>query len=189
MPEPDFITIFVKRLNRTGLPYMITGAVACVIYGEPRLTHDVDLVLEVKSRTIEKIGEAFPLDGFYCPPVENLMIEAKRPLRGHFNLIHHETGLRADIYTVGEDPLHQWAMAHRRSLEISGEEVWVAPPEYVILRKLEFFREGGSDKHLKDIVGVLELSLDELDMDWLRQKVQEYGLTREWERALTSICP
>jgi hypothetical protein len=186
MPELDLITIFIRRLNRTAIPYMITGSVACVIYGEPRLTHDVDLVLEVTAKTVAKITEAFPFDGFYRPPLENLVIEAKRPLRGHFNLIHHETGLRADIYTVGKDPLHHWAMAHRRSLEISGEQVWLAPPEYVILRKLEFYREGGSDKHLKDIIGVLDLSPDELDMDWLRQKVQDYGLTREWEKAQIS---
>ncbi len=62
----DFITIFVTRLNRTGMRYMITGSVACIIYGEPRLTNDVDLVLEVGSKSVEKITAAFPLDLFYC---------------------------------------------------------------------------------------------------------------------------
>lgn len=183
MSELDIITIFVTRLNRTGIRYMITGSVACVIYGEPRMTHDVDLVLEAGSKTVEKIVEAFPLDAFYCPPLESLMIEAARSLRGHFNLVHHETGLRADVYTVGRDPLHHWAMANRKSFEIQGERVWLAPPEYVILRKLEFYREGGSDKHLGDIGGILEMSSDHLDMDWLQGKIHDYGLTREWQKA------
>ena len=92
MPELDFISIFVARLNRTGIRYMLTGSVACIIYGQPRMTNDVDLVLEVRSRSVEKIAEAFPLDAFYCPPLENLMIEAAAPW-GHFNLVHHKTGL------------------------------------------------------------------------------------------------
>ncbi len=185
MPEPDFITVFVSLLNRTGIRYMITGSVACVVYGEPRLTHDVDLVLEVSAgAAVKKILEAFPLDEFYCPPFESLMIEAKRPLRGHFNLIHHETGLKADIYTVGQDPLHHWAMANRKSFQISGEQVWLAPPEYVILRKLQFYREGGSDKHLQDISGILEMLPEELNLEWLGQKIADYGLTGEWEKAL-----
>jgi hypothetical protein len=187
MPEIDFITIFVSRLNLTGIRYMITGAVACIIYGEPRMTHDLDVVLEVGSNNVEKIASAFPPDAFYRPPVETLIIEAGRPLRGHFNLIHHETGLRADVYTTGEDPLHLWAMSNRKSFEIQGERVWLAPPEYVILRKLEFYREGSSDKHLGDIAGILEISSDNLNTDWLQGKIHDYGLTREWQEAKEKI--
>ena len=144
--------------------------------------HDSTCV-EVVPRVIGKIAEAFPFDHFYCPPLESLIIESGRPLRGHFNLIHHETGLRADIYTVGEDPLHHWAMANRRAFEIEGERVWLAPPEYVILRKLQFYREGGSDKHLRDIAGILEMLSDSLDNDWLLKNVHDYGLAGEWKKA------
>jgi len=183
MPALDFITIFVARLNRTGIRYMITGSVACIVYGEPRMTHDVDLVLEVGPRSVEKLMETFPLDVFYCPPRESLVIEAERPLRGHFNLVHYETGLRADVYTAGEDPLHRWAMENRKSFEIQEERVWLAPPEYVILRKLEFYREGESDKHLRDIAGILEMSFDDLNMDWLQEKIRDRGLTAQWQKA------
>lgn len=185
MPEPDFISIFVSRLNRTGIRYMITGSVACIIYGEPRMTHDIDLVLEVGLRNAEKVERAFPLEDFYCPPLETLIVEARRPIRGHFNLIHHETGFRADVYTIGEDPLHHWAMANRRSFELQGEQVWLAPPEYVILRKLEFYREGGSDKHIRDIAGILEMSSDDLNKDWLHEKIRGYSLITEWETLKT----
>ena len=183
MQELDFISIFVSRLNRTGIRYMITGSVACIIYGEPRMTHDIDFVLEVGSKNAAKIEQAFPLDVFYCPPLETLVVEARRPIRGHFNLIHHETGFRADVYTVGEDPLHHWAMAKRKSFDIQGEKVWLAPPEYVILRKLEFYREGGSDKHIRDIAGVLEMSSHDLNTDWLQERIRSYGLLKEWEKA------
>jgi hypothetical protein len=49
MPEHDLFRIFVSRLNKLSIPYMITGAVASIIYGEPRLTNDIDLVINMKS--------------------------------------------------------------------------------------------------------------------------------------------
>jgi hypothetical protein len=182
MPEANLFKIFVSRLNKLDIRYMVTGAIAGIIYGEPRVTHDIDLVAELSDENAEKIVEAFTIEEFYCPPVEIIRLEAKRPLRGHFNLIHHETGFKADIYLLGEDELHHWAMSKRKRLEMEGEPIWLAPPEYVILRKLEYFREGGSDKHLKDIVSMMEISSDQISFGQLAEKIQTYGLQKEWEK-------
>ena len=162
---------------------MITGAVASIIYGEPRLTHDVDLVLEMTEENTKNIVEAFPLDEFYCPPVDVIRLEIRRSLRGHFNLIHHETGFKADIYISGEDELHRWALAKRRRIKIEEETIWVAPPEYVILRKLEYYQEGRSEKHLRDIAGILEVSEEQVDLKELEGKIGEFALEEEWEKA------
>jgi hypothetical protein len=77
---------------------MITGAVASIIYGEPRLTNDIDLVINMKPDDVETFADAFPIEDFYCPPPEVIKLEIGRSQRGHFNLIHHETGFKADIY-------------------------------------------------------------------------------------------
>jgi hypothetical protein len=74
MPEPDFLEIFLTRLNEAGIPYIITGAFASAIYGEPRLTHDIDLVIEITDETLAKIVGAFPLEQFYCPPIEVIKV-------------------------------------------------------------------------------------------------------------------
>lgn len=182
MLEPNLFLIFVNRLNASGMRYMITGAVASIVYGEPRLTHDIDLVLELDDASAQKLVEVFPLEEFYCPPLEILKIEAKRPLRGHFNLIHHETGFKADVYIVGEDRLHHWGMSSRRQFKIRDELIWFAPPEYVILRKLEFFREGGSEKHLNDISSMIELSSDQINYEELQNRIKEGALEKEWQR-------
>ena len=181
MPEPNLFLIFVSRLNASGMRYMVTGAVASIIYGEPRLTHDIDLVLELDDESAQKIVEAFPLDEFYCPPIEILKIEVKRPLRGHFNLIHHKTGFKADVYIVGQDELHHWAMSSRRKFDVRGELIWLAPPEYVILRKLEYFREGGSEKHLNDIASMIEMSSEQINFEELQNKIKENALEKEWQ--------
>lgn len=102
--------------------------------------------------------------------------------RGHFHLIHHATGFKADIYLAGHDPLHTWGLARRRRIELSGEIIPVAPPEYVIVRKLEYFREGGSEKHLRDIRGMLELSREQIDWLALQDWIQQRNLQPEWQR-------
>ncbi len=78
-----------------------------------------------------------------------IRVALRRKPYGHFNLIHPKTGLKADVYTNPEDALHAWAFGKIRRVSLpSGFSFCLAPPEYVILRKLEYFREGGSEKHL-----------------------------------------
>lgn len=96
-------------------------------------------------------------------------------------MIHKETGYKADCYPIGRDPLHRWAMARRRRIVMFGEPVMLAPPEYVIVRKLEFFREGGSEKHLRDIQGMLDVSGDLIAHADLESLIAERGLGAEWE--------
>ena len=162
---------------------MITGAAASIIYGEPRLTNDIDLVIDLKPGDVEKFTEAFPIEEFYCPPPEVIKLEISRPLRGHFNLIHHETGFKADIYASGKDELHRWGLKNRNRVDVENNEFWLAPVEYVILRKLEYFREGGSEKHMRDIAGILALSSDQIDLKVLEEKIKERLLEKEWNTA------
>jgi hypothetical protein len=183
MPEHNLFQIFISRLNTLGIRYMVTGAVASIIYGEPRLTHDIDLVVELGSEKAEEVVKAFPSDEFYCPPVEIIKLEAERRLHGHFNIIHHETGFKADMYILGQDQLHQWAMSTLKSIEFEGEQVWLAPPEYVILRKLEYYREGGSEKHLRDIAGMVKIASDQINFQELTAKIKQYALLKQWKKA------
>ena len=183
MPEPSAYAPFVARLEALGVPYMVTGSTAGIVYGEPRMTHDIDVVVKLAMRDVPAFVAAFPLEEFYCPPEDVLAIEVRRGARGHCNLIHHETGFKADVY-LAFDELHRWALSHRRAIELDGMTMQVAPPEYVILRKLEYFREGSSEKHLRDIRSILAVSGAGLDRALLEQKVDELGLRPQWQRAL-----
>ena len=183
MPQRNLLEIFAGPLNKLEIPYVVTGATASIIYGEPRLTNDLDLVVLLKVEDIADFAAAFPPTEFYCPPPEVLKIEIRRPHRGHFNLIHHVSGTKADIYLAGEDELHRWALSQRKQIAIESEQVWVAPPEYVMIRKLQYYREGGSEKHLKDIAGMVALSSDQIDYPLLEEWVRRYSLEKEWRKA------
>jgi len=183
MGEPNLFQIFINRLNKLGVRYMVTGAVAAIVYGEPRLTHDIDLVIALKTEDIEKVLESFSPKEFYCPPQENINLEIKRASRGHFNIIHSETGFKADCYLMGQDELHHWGMLNRKEFIVEGEPIWVAPPEYVILRKLEYYKEGKSQKHLMDIANMLRVSSHQIDFPQLQDKIRSCSLEREWIEA------
>jgi hypothetical protein len=130
---------------------MATGSIASMSYGEYRVTNDVDDILDLSERDIKKLVAAFPLAEFYCPPEDVIRTEAAREEHGHFNLIHHRTGFKADVYIAGKDALTSWALRQRQLVKLEESLIWLAPPEYVIIGKLEFYREAGSEKHLRDI--------------------------------------
>jgi hypothetical protein len=181
-PTSEPILLFARRLNALGLPYMVTGGVAALLYGEPRLTLDVDVVMVLPRDEISRLAQAFPADDFYCPPLEVLAAEAARPQRGHFNLIHHHTAARADVYLASEDALDRWAFERVRTLDVEGETVRVAPPEYVIVRKLEYYREGGSEKHVRDVRAMLRVSAGDVDTAAVTQWAAQRGLGEIWTR-------
>jgi len=182
MLEANLFMILLEPLNKCNIQYMVTGSVAAMIYGEPRITHDIDLVLQLHAEDISDFISVFGDEEFYCPPRETIETEIARETRGHFNIIHHKTGFKGDIYPVGNDNLHKWAMGRRQKVKVETSDIWLAPPEYVIVRKLEYYKEGGNSKHLHDIKRILEISGDTIDTAELKQKIADYNLSEEWKK-------
>ena len=187
MPEIDenVFLVFTRRLNALGVRYMVTGSVASIAYGQARLTHDVDIVVDIFREHVDRLGAVFPQEEFYLPPPEVIQIEANRAQRGHFNLIHHETGFKADIYPCGRDGLSMWGLQNTRKIVVEDTDVWFAPPEYVILRKLEYYREGGSEKHLRDIEGILAISGDSVDTGSIDSRAETLGVGKDWKEVIS----
>lgn len=184
MPEPDLIDLFIAPLELAGVnTYMVSGSIAAIQYGEPRATLDVDVAVLIGRKQLAGMALIFPDPDYYCPPVDVLEIEVARPSRGHFNVIHSGTGLKADFYPSKNHPYFTWAMQNRKRWTIRNQAIWFAPPEYVLLWKLEFFREGGGEKHLRDIRGMLEVSGSDIDRGMIEQAVQELGLQAAWKSA------
>lgn len=179
MPGPEEIT---SRLEKAGIDYCIVGGLASIAYGRPRLTLDADLVVAINPDQVESFIGAFPADDFYLPPAEVLQTELQRESRGHFNIIHQHSALRADCYLPGRSELVRWELAHRQRLSLGLGEAWFAPPESVIIHKLVFYREGGSEKHLEDIRGMLIGTA--VDHKIITKWVDQLGLAESWSATL-----
>jgi hypothetical protein len=172
------LAIFAPRLNAAGVPWMAVGSIASNAYGEARMTLDVDVVVVMPPEAAGRFAAVFPEESFYCPPVEVIRAEAERSHRGHFNVIDNDTMFKADVYLATGDALEKWAFRHRRQLAVDGVPVWLAPPEYVIVQKLEFLREGGSEKHIRDIRGMTAVT--DIDRAVVEQEIARRGLRQQW---------
>ncbi|HEY3901197.1 MAG TPA: hypothetical protein VGM54_21480 [Chthoniobacter sp.] len=178
MPEIELPWVFTEPLDRAEIGYMVVGAFATMAFGVYRTTTDLDLVISLTPGDVRKFESTFPEADYYRPPRETLIEESRRTARGHFNLVHQATQERADCYLAGTDPLQHWGLKNRRAIELRGRRVWVAPPELVILKKLEFYREGESMKHVRDIRSVLEIV--QIDRVMLEQQIERLGLREQW---------
>ena len=183
MQEAKLALLFLRPLEELRVEYMVTGSVAAIVYGEPRLTHDLDLVIDLHAAQVSALRKAFSSDDFYGPTQDLILFEASREQRGHINLIHTPTGFKADLYFRGRDPLHVWGLERARTLQFFGLPIRVAPLEYVIVRKLEFYREGKSEKHLRDIRLMTKLSGSTIDHAQLGRFIEERGLQECWNNA------
>ena len=181
MGQSELILQFVRRFNQAGIRYMVGGSVAAMFYGRPRFTHDVDCVAFLNDADIRRLSEIFPSSEFYLPPTEVIVAASARERHGSFNIIHMDSTFKADVYLTGRDDFNAWAFRRRNAVQFEGETLVLAPVEYVIVRKLEFFCEGGSEKHLKDIQGILEVSGDRLDRAALNEWVTRQGVEAQWK--------
>jgi len=188
MLQTDLFFLFTSPLDTLGIVYMVGGSVASMVYGEPRLTNDIDLVIDLSATQPAILASAFPDTDFYCPPEEVILLESRRLQRGHFNIIHHETGYKADCYMRGKDSLQDWGLENRSWIDFPEERgIWVAPPEYVILRKLEYFQESGSDKHIQDICGMLNASSEIIKRDLLDGWLAKLHLETAWQTVIKEL--
>ena len=167
----------IERLERSQIAYMVVGSIASLVYGEPRLTKDLDLVLALHPRDLLKLEQLFAGEDYYCPPIEVMTDELLR--QGQCNLIHPASGLKVDLIFRKNSEHSLEEFDRRRSILLwEGLVAQVASPEDVILKKLDYFREGQSQKHLQDIRGILALT--PVDEVYLRGGVTRLGLAKEW---------
>jgi hypothetical protein len=183
MTDASLISLFVRPLNQLHLPYMVTGGVASVVYGEPRFTRDIDLVIALRPGDAARFSELWAPGAFYVPPVEVIAAESARPAHGHFNVVHHDTAMRADIYLPGSDALNAWAFAHVVTRQVGQDEIRLAPIEAVILSKLRYYQAGRSDRHLRDIHQMLRVSGDLVNRPELERWAARLGVEAEWRQA------
>ena len=182
MSLPSIMTVFqdvLARFEEAKIPYMVVGSLSSIVYGEPRMTKDMDIVIDVPAQDASKFEIYFPFSGFYCPPSDILKDEIVN--RGQFNLIHHESGLKIDVIVRKQSPHSIEEFSRRKKISFwKGFEAFIASPEDVIIKKLDFYREGGSDKHITDIRGILAST--EVDGKYLDEWLLKLGLTEYWKK-------
>lgn len=175
----------IEAFEKLDIPYLVTGSVAAMAYGEPRLTNDIDIVAAIEERQIPGLLTAFPEHEFYISA--EMIVEAIRH-RSQFNIIQPSSGLKVDVMIRQNTPFD--ASRFQRARRIHPAENYdanFAAPEDVIIKKMEFYKNGGSEKHLRDITGILKISGTEIDRAYIAAWAKTLALTVIWEAVLQRL--
>jgi hypothetical protein len=173
------LLLLVTTLERLGIPYQITGSTATITHGEPRFTNDIDVVVDLRPEQIASFAAAFPAPEFY------LSVDAVRAAvrqRHQFNIIHPASGFKVDVIVLPDNDAarSQWQRSVRLSIAPGAQASFISP-EDVILRKMEYYKEGGSEKHLRDIAGVLKVQGGQIDRRYITDWSARLGLSDIWD--------
>ncbi len=169
--ELSVLTLITARLEAAGLAYMVTGSVAVSLYAEPRMTRDVDLVVELRptdaARVVDMFGAEFTCDG------DRIRDAIER--RSMFNLIHTTAVVKIDVIVRKDTPYREEEFRRRRLALIDGTQIWVVTAEDLILSKLDWARSRRSEVQMRDVRNVIAAQ-PSLDWPYLIAWAERLGL-------------
>ncbi len=166
----------VKILDDLDIPYMVGGSMACIVWGEPRFTQDVDFVMALKPIHIAPFVLALGGDWYW----DQSTIEDAIRLRSSFNLIHLAQMVKVDVFVPPEGGFDasKWDRVLQAPLTDSGQELGITSPEDILLQKLDWFRKGGeaSEQQWRDVLSLLRIRGERLDESYMNHWAHELGL-------------
>ena len=185
-----FLKLVIEALSAAGVEYLIGGAIAEWAWGEPRATQDLDLVVNIPLKSVNRLSKELAKRDMLIPAgiiLDNILEDrADIPI----NAIHMYSGFKADLYPVREgDELRQSAFQRRKQVDYGPPigKVYIHSPEDLILYKLMYFGLSQQSKHSRDIAAILKSKKNELDMDYIEQWSARLGLSSLWKEMLGTV--
>lgn len=187
MLQPKLLRYLLSVLNDVGIDYMVTGSIVSSLQGEPRATHDVDLVIQIPSSSVASLMKAFPPPDFYLS--ENSINEAIQR-KTMFNLLDTKEGDKVDFWILTDEPFDVSRFERKFELDIFGFKMKVSRPEDTILAKLRWAKlSGGSEKQFTDALRVYEVQYDVLDFNYLENWALRLQVNKLLEELMKKAAP
>lgn len=159
-------------LTGAGIPYMMTGSMAQAVYAVPRMTRVVDFVVECTARDVDRLVRLFEPDRY----IERSAVAEAIAKQGMFNVIHHEWIIKGDFVVRKDDPYRRTEFERRREIMVQGAPLAVVPPEDLILSKLKWAQESGSELQRRDAREIVAAGTP-LDWAYLEHWAAQLGVT------------
>jgi hypothetical protein len=173
----EFLRLIAARLQAAGIPYMVTGSLALAVWAVPRMTRDIDVVVEVGPADAQRLTGLFADD---CVVDEDAVQDAIAR-RGMFNVIHAEWVVKADFIVRKDTAYRKVELDRRRWLDVAGTSIAFVSPEDLILSKLVWGEDSHSELQRKDVRQLVE-SVEDLDWGYLQAWAAELGVRDALER-------
>ena len=185
MNQADLLRQVLEVLEEMGITYMVVGSIASSSYGEPRMTQDIDVLVSLTPDDAEPLTRAFPSPDYY------VSLEAAREAivhGGQFNVIHPASGNKVDFMMAPRDPWGREQLSRRQRVRILPDtEGYTARPEDIIISKMKYYHQGGSEKHLRDITGIVKISVKDVDFKYITGWAEKLELSKIWEAILRRV--
>ena len=173
----------IDVLKRLGIPYMVTGSVALFVYGEPRATNDLDIVIDPSKEALASLLSEISSRAYVTQEAAS---EAFR-CRSMFNAIDLATTEKIDFILLKDRSFDLVRFERRVPCGIKSLKFIASTAEDTILSKLSWARRGQSERQLRDVYGVLRIQADALDWKYLRYWASELGVMSLLDELLREI--
>lgn len=174
--DPRNLLINITQiLNDLKIPYLITGGIAVFIWGRPRFTADIDLIIELFQKDLSNLERALRRLSKSAYVDVDMMGEALRTY-GEFNFIDGESGVKVDFWIAKNDEFDQSRFKRRIIKKVFGKSLYLTSPEDLILIKLKWYQESQSNRHLEDVESIFNNCGERLDRKYLEKWVVKLGV-------------
>jgi len=154
--ELDIVRDVSHRLNEAGIRFMITGSMAMNFYAQPRMTRDVDLVVELGAADVQRIIDCFAPDYH----VSSAAVHDAISHESMFNLIHEESVIKVDFIIRKQSPYRLAEFERRQRIHIEDFVTWIVSKEDLIISKLDWARDTRSPQQLGDVRNLVATGCD-----------------------------
>jgi hypothetical protein len=175
--EFEVLKLVCDRLEKEAIPYMLTGSFAANFYATPRMTRDIDIVIEIQKTDADRLFQIFQKD-FY---VSRSSIDVAIEHQGMFNIIHNEFVFKVDFIVRKDTSYRHTEFQRRRQVFLDMAFIWIVAPEDLIISKLAWAKNSLSEMQLKDVKNLL-LTLRDLDKEYLNRWVETLELDYVYQK-------
>ena len=169
--ELEILKQVAQRLDTAEISYMVTGSIAANFYTVPRMTRDIDIVVELLDRDVDRFVPLFDKDYYLAPETVRDAVKNK----GMFNLIHDRYIIKIDFVVRKGTPYRRREFSRRRKVSVEGQDVYVVAPEDLILSKLAWAKDSRSEVHLNDVRNLLN-SVKRLNRRYMARWAKELSV-------------
>ncbi|HSU65690.1 MAG TPA: hypothetical protein VLJ39_02355 [Tepidisphaeraceae bacterium] len=190
MSQHELLRRVVETLDEAGIDYMLTGSYVSSLQGEPRSSHDIDLVVALNEAGASALIKTFQPPDYYLDEISVVSALSQSGDYRQFNLLDSSTGDKVDFWLLSDDAFDQSRFRRKAFDEIGGVRVKVSRPEDTILMKLRWASmSGGSEKQLHDALRVYELQFQQMDHRYLDEWAATLGVVALLDRIKANARP
>lgn len=187
MLQPKLLKTVLSLLHENHIDYMVTGSLVSSMQGEPRATHDVDILVNITHSAIPSLIDAFTPPDYY---ISETAIEDAIRHKSMFNLLDTTEGDKVDFWILTDDPFDKSRFARKYEEKMLGLSMKISSPEDTILMKLRWANlSGGSEKQFTDALRVYEVQFGNLDLAYIESWINILQVKELWEKLKQDAQP